>query len=150
MISKPRPKSDDEIEVIETDELVNNTGWIYQFEMTQQTCNPVHGLKVCQYEIHIVERVNQQKFKKIIFQLGGKTYGDIESVAQGLFYSLTNMLGYEIEDYTLDDVIYVKGIRQFIEKTLLQFQKDSNAYTFEYFSIPIIYEQPTFKLNLTF
>ena len=145
MISKPRPKIDDEIENLDQDTLVNNTGWIYDFFITQQSCNPVHGMKVSQYEIRIVERVNERKFKKIIFQLGGKTYGDIEAVAQGLFYSLTTMLSYDIDDYTLDEVIHIKGIRDFIEKTLVESKKDVNAYSLDTFSIPIVYEEPKFE-----
>jgi len=145
MISAPRTKIDDEIENLDQDTIVNNTGWIYDFFITQQSCKPVHGMKVSQYEIKIVERVNDRKFKKIIFQLGGKTYGDIESVAQNLFYSLTTMLGYDIEDYTLDEVIHIKGVRDFIEKTLLESQKDVNAFSLTTFSVPIIYEEPKFQ-----
>lgn len=144
MISEPRLRID-EVEELDRDTLVNNTGWIYDFFITQQPCKPVLGLKVQQYDLKIVERVNNRHFDKIRFQVGADKYENTESVAQTVFYSLTTMLSYDIEDYTLDDMIHLNGIRDFVERVLNDCRKDENAHSIITFSKPIVYKEPEFK-----
>ena len=144
MISEPRPRID-EVEDFDRDTLVNNTGWIYDFFITQQQCKPVPGLKVQQYDLKIIERVNNRAFDKICFQVAAPKYEDTESVAQTVFYSLTTMLSYDIEDYTLDDVIHLNGIKKYIEGVLTNCQNDKNAHSIMAHSKPIVYKEPEFK-----
>ena len=141
MISAPRTKIDDEVEVLEQDEMTSDYGWIFKFVLTQQSCAPRHGLKVCQYEICISERVDEQNFMPIVFQLGGKTYGDIESLAQNLFYDFTTMLSYDLEAYALEGDFHVEGLRKYIDATLSRMHSDE-AYNPGIFSHPIMKIEP--------
>ena len=128
-------------EIIHTDSLTSNYGWIFDFVMTERACKPVHGMKVSQFELEIIEKVCERKFDKIIFQVGAKTYDDIEGVQQTVFYSLTTMLSYDLDDYSLEEMIHLQGIRDYIEEVLKMSHKDANAYNFECYSKPIIYKE---------
>ena len=105
-------------EEFDKDSLTSNYGWIFDFVLIERPCKQVAGMKVNQYELQITERVNERKFDKIIFQVGAKNYDDMVGVVQTVFYSLTTMLSYDLDDYSLEDEIHLNGIRDFIEKIL--------------------------------
>lgn len=129
-------------EEFDKDSLTSNYGWIFDFVLIERPCKQVAGMKVNQYELQITERVNERKFDKIIFQVGAKNYDNMVGVVQTVFYSLTTMLSYDLDDYSLDEEIHLKGIRDFIEKILTTSKQEPDAYGFEYFSKPIVYKEP--------
>ena len=147
MISAPRTKIDDEVEVLEQDEMTSDYGWIFKFVLTQQSCAPKHRFKVCQFEIYISERVDERNFTPIVFQLGGKTYGDIESLAQNLFYDFTTMLSYDLEAYALEGDFHVERLRKYIDATLSRMHSDE-AYNPGIFSHPIMKVEPPSLQNI--
>ena len=118
MISEPYSGVMFPKEIVETDSMTSNYGWIFDFVLTERACKQVAGMKVNQYELEITEKVNNRVFDKIIFQVGAKTHDDLHAVAQTVFYSLVTMLSYDLDDYSLDDMIHLKGIRDFIETVL--------------------------------
>jgi len=132
-------------EEFDKDSLTSNYGWIFNFVMTERGCKPTHGLKVNQYELEITEQVNGRKFSKIIFQVGAKTNDDLTAVAQTVFYSLTTMLSYDLDDYSLDEMIHINGIRDYVEKVLDSCEKDENAYNFGCYSKPIVFKEQPIK-----
>lgn len=137
-------------EIVHTESMTSNYGWIFDFVMTERACKPTLGMKVSQFELEITEKVCERKFDKIIFQVGAKTNDDIEGVQQTVFYSLTTMLSYDLDDYSLEEMIHLHGIREYIEKVLEMSYKDKNAYNFEYYSKPIIHKEvPPKFVNLT-
>ena len=132
-------------EIIHTDSLTSSYGWIFDFVLTEQSCKPALGLKVNQFELEIIERVKERKLDKIIFQVGAKTYDDMVGVHQTVFYSLITMLSYDLDDYSLEEMIHLQGIRDYIEQVLEMSYKDENAYNFKYYSKPIIYKEVPLK-----
>lgn len=143
MISEPYSGKMFPKEVFDTDSLTSNYGWIFEFVLTEQACKQVVGMKVNQYELEITEKVNGHKFDKIVFQIGAKNHDDFVGIVQTVFYSLTTMLSYDLDDYSLDEIIHINGIRDFIEKILEESKCDEMAFSFVCFSKPIIYKEPT-------
>ena len=141
MISEPYSGVMFPKEIVETDSMTSNYGWIFDFVLTERACKQVVGMKVNQYELEITEKVNEHVFDKIIFQVGAKTHDDLQAVAQTVFYSLVTMLSYDLDDYSLDDMIHLKGIRDFIETVLESTKNDHNAYDHPCYSKPIIYKK---------
>lgn len=141
MISEPYSGVMFPKEIVETDSMTSNYGWIFDFVLTERACKQVAGMKVNQYELEITEKVNKRVFDKIIFQVGAKTHDDLHAVAQTVFYSLVTMLSYDLDDYSLDDMIHLKGIRDFIETVLESAKNDRNAYDHPCYSKPIIYKK---------
>ena len=136
-------------EVIEAYSLVSNYRWIFDFVFRHQKCKSVDGFCVEQFELHIDERANGKKFDPIIFQCAGKNYSDIEAAGRGVFYRLATMLSDDLDDYSLDEIIHLRGIRDFVEKSLKEIYSDVN--TLGFCSKPIIYQEPKpqyYELNL--
>ena len=147
MISEPYPEKMYKSEIFDTDSLTSNYGWIFDFVLHERPCKQSIGMKVNQYELEITEKVNERKFDKIIFQVGAKTHDDMVGVVQTVFYSLTTMLSYDLDDYSIEDEIHIKGIRDFIEKILTSSKQEPDAFGFECFAKPIVYKEPQPKFH---
>ena len=130
--------------------VVNDDGFIFGSLLTERQCfHPQSdSLRIFEYELGCQEECSGKSFDKIVFRLGGKTHDDIRSAVQSLFYTFDNVLYSEpgINEYSLQESLNIKAIRDFIEKTLESLKNDVDAFFLECYTKPIIRAPQAFEL----
>ena len=140
---KPIPKSVVEVGA----RVVNDDGFIFGSLLTERQCfHPQSGsLQIFEYELGCQEECSGKSFDKIVFRLGGTSHDNVQSVAQAMFYIFGNEL-YDINEYSLQESLNIKAIRDFIEKTLESLKNDVDAFFLECYTKPIIRAPQAFEL----